>query len=268
MSYSKLHNVAVEGNGNQTMVMSHGFGCGPQMFRYLVDGFKSDFQIVRYELAGSGSYPVERFDKSRYSDLHGYADDVIGICEELGLKDVIHIGHSVSAMIGGLAAKKRPDLFAQVVMICPSPRYINDGDYYGGFSAEDIEELLEVMGENFVAWSGQLAPAIMGNAERPQLGVELTDSFCQMNPDMANHFARVTFTSDNRKDVPLINTPTLVLQCTEDIIAPENVGEYMHEHLPNGELVMLDARGHCPNLSAPEPTIAAIRNFVATPALA
>ncbi|OAV45704.1 alpha/beta fold hydrolase [Lewinella sp. 4G2] len=262
MSLIPLHNVTVTGSGERTLLMSHGFGCGQEMFRHLVTAFADDYRVVRYDLAGSGAYPAEQFSRSRYQSLQGYADDAIAICEELGLEDVIHIGHSVSAMIAGLAAAKRPDLFSEVVMICPSARYINEGEYVGGFSEQDIEELLEVMGENYVAWSGQLAPAIMGNAERPQLGEELTTSFCKMDPDIANFFGRVTFTSDNRADLKRITTPTLVLQCNEDIISPEPATRYVHEQLANSQLVSLKARGHCPNLSAPKETAQAIRNFL------
>lgn len=262
MSFTKLHNVTVTGSGDRTMLMSHGFGCGQPMFRYLVAAFSPHYRVVTYDLAGTGSYPIERFSLARYKSLSGYAQDVIGICEELELSQVIHIGHSVSGMIAGLAAIERPDLFSHLVMIGPSARYINDGDYYGGFLNEDIEEMLEVMGENFIAWSGSMAPAIVGNAERPALGEELTSSFCTMNPDVAKFFARVTFTSDNRADLALITIPTLVLQTEEDIIAPVAVGQYVHEHLADSEFVLLEARGHCPNISAPEQTIAAIKDYL------
>jgi len=262
MTFSKLHSVKITGEGDRTMLMSHGFGCGQNMFRYLVEAFSSEYKIITYDLAGTGEYPINRFSRANHQTLNGYAKDVIGICEELGLRDVIHIGHSVSAMIAGLASIERPDLFSNLVMIGPSARYINDGDYYGGFTEQDIEELLEVMGENFVSWSGGIAPAIMGNAERPALGEELTSSFCSMNPDIASFFARVTFTSDNREDLGRITTPTLVLQTEEDIIAPRQVGQYVHEHISGSQFVLLEARGHCPNISAPGITISAIRSFL------
>lgn len=261
-TYSDRHGVTVHGDGPRTMLLSHGFGCDQSMFRHLVAAFSADFRVVCYDLAGMGVYPAEQFTFSRYEHLRGYAQDVIAICEELGLRDVIHVGHSVSATIAGLAAVLRPDLFSQLVMIGPSFRYINTGDYFGGFTAQDIEELLEVMKDNYVGWSTNLGPAIMGNPERPELGNGLTQTFCAQDPQIAQFFARVTFTSDNRADLPHIQTPTLVIQCREDIIAPEAVGRYVHDHLPNSEFVLLDARGHCPHMSAPEETIAAIRGFV------
>ena len=262
MTYQDLHSVTITGSGPRTMLMSHGFGCGQNMFRYLMEAFSADYQVITYDLAGTGNYPIERFNRANYQNLTGYAKDVIGICEELGLSEVIHIGHSVSGMIAGLAAIERPDLFGSLVMIGPSPRYINDGNYYGGFTKEDIDELLEVMGDNYMSWSANIAPAIMGNAERAELGEELTTSFCKMDPDIASFFARVTFTSDNRKDLNRISTPTLILQTEEDIIAPRQVGRYVHDNINGSSFVMLDARGHCPNISAPGPTIAAIKEFL------
>lgn len=263
MSYCKLHGVTVEGSGPRTMLMSHGFGCGPQMFRLMIPELRNDFRIVRYHLAGSGPYPKARFSRAKYGTLDGYAQDVIHICDEMGLTDVIHVGHSVSATVAGLAAIARPDLFSHLVMIGPSARYINDGDYYGGFTTSDIEEMVEVLSGNYVAWSGTMAPAIAGNAERPELGQELTASFCDMDPEIAAFFARVTFTSDNRADLPKITTPTLIIQSREDIIAPEPVGRYVHEHIPGSTFRILDSRGHCPNLSHPHETNAAIREFLA-----
>lgn len=262
-SLASLHNVTVTGDGETTLLLSHGFGCGQSAFRFLVKDLARDYRVVTYDLAGAGGYPVGQFDRRRYQTLNGYARDVIAICDELGLRDVVHVGHSVSAMIAGLAAIERPGLFARLVMIGPSPRYINEGDYFGGFTATDIEELVEVMGENYTGWSNQMAPAIMGNAERPELGRELTTSFCAQNPEIAKFFARVTFTSDNRADLPNITTPTLVLQCQDDIIAPEIVGRYVHDHLPHSTFVLMDARGHLPNVSAPAETIRLIRRFLA-----
>lgn len=244
------------------MLYSHGFGCDQSMFRFLVEDFSRDHRCVTYNLAGTGGTDPALYRRERYRNLQGYADDAIAICEELGLSEVIHVGHSVSAMIALLAARKRPDLFSALIMIGPSPRYINDGDYYGGFSAADIEELLEVMDHNYLGWARQMAPSIMANAERPKLGTELGDRFCEVNPSIAKFFARVTFTSDNRADLPLVEHPTLILQCTEDIIAPEAVGRYVHQQMPNSTFVLLDARGHCPNLSEPARTASAMRGFL------
>ena len=184
------------------------------------------------------------------------------IVETLGLKDVVFVGHSVSAMIGALASIKKPGLISSLVMVGPSPRYINDDGYEGGFTAEQIEELLESLDDNHMGWSAAMAPAIMGNSDRPELGEELTNSFCATDPDIAKQFARVTFKSDNRADLANVSVPTLILQCKEDIIAEENVGKYVHQNVPGSKLVILDATGHCPNLSAPDQVIAAIRSFV------
>ena len=184
------------------------------------------------------------------------------ICDELDLEDVTFVGHSVSSMIGALAAKRRPEMFANLVMVGPSPRYINDDGYVGGFAAEQIEELLDFLDSNHMGWSQAMAPTIMGNSDRPELGEELTNSFCRTDPEIAKHFARTTFTSDNRADLDGLTTRTLILQCSEDVIAPQEVGEYVHSKIPNSQLVILKATGHCPNLSAPAETIEAIRAFV------
>jgi sigma-B regulation protein RsbQ len=174
----------------------------------------------------------------------------------------VFVGHSVSAMIGILASLKAPDLFESLVLIGPSPRYIDDSDYLGGFSAQQIEELLAFLEENHMGWSTQMAPIIMGNPDRPELGEELTNSFCRTDPEIAKAFARVTFTSDNRADLAKVSARTLILQCSEDIIAGQQVGAYVHSHIPGSELVVLKATGHCPNLSAPDEVTAAIRSFV------
>jgi len=241
------------------------------MFRFLVKDFSRDHRCVAYNLAGTGATDPSLFHKEKYQTLEGYADDAIAICDELGLGDVTHVGHSVSAMIAIIAARKRPELFKSIVLIelfksivliGPSPRYINDANYYGGFSEEDIEELLEVMNHNYQGWAKQMGPAIMGNQERPALGEELTQRFCEVDPDIAKFFARVTFTSDNRNDLATVNHRCLILQCDEDIIAPEPVGRYVHEKIPDSIFEMLEARGHCPNLSEPEQTISAIRRFI------
>ncbi len=202
------------------------------------------------------------YDPGRYSDLRGYADDVLDICRELQLDDIAFVGHSVSAMIGILAANAEPDRFSRLVLVGPSPRYTNDGEYVGGFTAEDIEGLLESLDSNYLGWSSAMAPVIMGNASRPELGAELTNSFCRTDPEIARHFARVTFTSDNRADLAGVDVPTLILQCSDDVIAPTPVGAYVQRQIVGSTLVNLAATGHCPNLSAPEETVAAIKSFL------
>ena len=265
MGILEKHAVTVTGNqtpGAPTLLFSHGFGCNQSMFRLMTPAFEDEYRIILYDLAGAGDYPEDEFDPKHYGSLADYARDVNAVLDELDLREVHFVGHSVSAMIGVLAAKERPEQFASLTLIGPSPRYINDGDYFGGFGQQDIEELLETMAGNYLGWSSQLAPAIMGNADRPHLGEELTNSFCKTNPDHARHFARVTFLSDSRADLPNVQHPTLVIQTSEDIIASEPVGEYVRDHIPGARYALIDARGHCPNLSAPEATTAALRNFL------
>ena len=263
MSALARNNVNVHGNPDgRPMMFAHGFGCDQHMWRYVWPAFEDDFRIVLFDHVGAGGSDARAFDRDRYSSLRGYADDVVEIGRELDLRDIVFVGHSVSAMIGVLAAATEPDRFGSLVLIGPSPRYIDDGAYRGGFSEEDISGLLDSMDSNFLGWSSAMAPVIMGNDDRPELGEELTNSFCRSDPEIAKQFARVTFMSDNRDDLAAVRTPSLVLQCSDDPIAPESVGRYVAGRLPQSRFVQLAATGHCPNLSAPEETIAAIRAFV------
>jgi sigma-B regulation protein RsbQ len=244
------------------MLFAHGFGCDQNMWRYVWPRFEGDYRVVLFDHVGAGGSDLSAYDPERYSSLQGYAQDVLEICRELDLRDVVFVGHSVSAMIGILAAAEEPERFARLVLVGPSPRYIDEDGYVGGFSREDVEGLLDSMDSNYLGWSNQMAPVIMGNEERPELGEELTNSFCRADPDIARNFARVTFLSDNRADLARVAVPSLVLQCSDDAIAPEAVGRYVERELPDARLVMLDAVGHCPNLSAPEETAAAIEEFL------
>lgn len=256
-------NVTVSGRPDAPpMLFAHGFGCDQSMWRLVTPAFAEDHRIVLFDHVGAGGSDLSTFDPDRYGSLHGYARDVLEICEALDLRDVVFVGHSVSAMIGVLAAAEQPERFARLVLVGPSPCYIDDEGYTGGFSREDVEELLGSLDSNYLGWSSAMAPVIMGNPERPELGKELTSSFCRTDPAIARHFARVTFLSDNRADLARVRTPTLVLQCSSDAIAPQAVGEYVHAHLPGSTFVLLRATGHCPNLSAPEETAAAIRAFL------
>ena len=244
------------------MVFAHGFGCDQEMWRLVVPAFETDHRVVLFDYVGSGRSDLSAYDPVRYGSLEGYAADVVEICRELDLDDVVLVGRSVSAMIGVLAAARAPELFGALVMVGPSPRYVDNGDYVGGFSREDIAALLESLDSNHLGWSAAMAPVIMGNPDRPELTAELTNSFCRTDPDIARQFARVTFLSDNRADLPGVRVPTLVLQCTADAIAPEAVGRYVHEHVPGSVYTLLSATGHCPHLSAPAETTAAIRAFL------
>ena len=256
------NNVNIRGSGERTMMFAHGFGCDQNMWRFVEPAFESEFKTILFDHVGAGGSDLKAYDKTKYSALSGYADDVVEIGREAGLKDAIYVGHSVSSMIGALAAQKAPGMFGKLVMVGPSARYIDDDDYVGGFTAKQIEELLQFLESNHMGWSAQMAPAIMGNPDRPELGAELTNSFCRTDPEIAKRFARTTFLSDNRADLGAIDARVLILQCRDDVIAPIPVGEYVHQHIPGSELVLIDASGHCPNLSAPKATIAAIKAFV------
>ena len=244
------------------MIFAHGFGCDQNMWQPVASAFEGDFTTVLFDQVGAGGSDLSAYSSAKYSQLQGYADDLVEIVRDLGRKNVIFVGHSVSAMVGVLASLKDPSLFSALVMVGPSPRYIDDGDYRGGFAAADIAELLDSLADNHLGWSAMMAPVIMGNPDRPELGEQLTNSFCRTDPAIAKEFARVTFTSDNRADLPKVTTRTLILQCREDAIAPPYVGNYVRDHIPGSEMVLLNATGHCPNLSAPEEVIAAIRAFV------
>jgi sigma-B regulation protein RsbQ len=258
------NNVRVTGRPEgQPMVFAHGFGCDQNMWRLVAPSFEDEFKVVVFDHVGAGASDLSAYDPERYSSLTAYADDLVEVCQALGLRDVVLVGHSVSSMIGLLAVRDAdPGLFAKLVMVGPSPRYVDDDGYVGGFSRADIEELLESLDSNYLGWSSAMAPMIMGNPDRPELGEELTASFCRTDPGIARQFAEVTFLSDNRDDLASVQVPTLVLQCSQDVIAPVEVGRYVHESIPSSTLVMLDAVGHCPNLSAPEATTAAISDFV------
>ncbi len=265
MTVVQRNNVVERGNpAAQPIVFAHGFGCDQNMWRYVWPAFADELRIVLFDHVGAGGSDAGAYDRERYGSLHGYAQDVLEICRELDLTDIVFVGHSVSAMIGALAAAEQPERFAKLVLVGPSPRYIDDDPYVGGFTQEDVEALLDAMDSNYLGWSSAMAPVIMGNGDRPELGEELTNSFCRADPEIARDFARVTFMSDNRSDLARVRTPSLVLQCSDDAIAPRPVGEYVDRQLADSRLVLLEASGHCPNLSAPEATIAAIRAFVRT----
>ncbi len=244
------------------MVFAHGFGCDQAMWLPVAEKLQEEYRIVLFDYVGSGQSDLSAYDKDRYSSLEGYAQDVVDIGRELGLTNAIFVGHSVSAMIGALATIAAPELFSDLIMVGPSPRYLNADGYTGGFEEQQIEELLQFLEDNHMGWSAAMGPAIMGNPDRPELGERLTNSFCATDPEIARQFARTTFLSDNRDDLTKIPARTLVLQCSDDIIAAESVGRYVADNVPNAEFVMLDASGHCPNLSAPDEVTEAIRSFV------
>jgi sigma-B regulation protein RsbQ len=256
------NNVKVSGRPDGVpMIFAHGYGCDQNMWRYVAPAFEDTHKVVLFDHVGAGGSDLSAYDPERYDSLDAYAEDVAEICRELDLVGATFVGHSVSSMIGVLAARREPERIGKLVLVGPSPRYIDDEGYRGGFARADIDELLTSLDSNFLGWSSAMAPVIMGNPERPELGEELTNSFCATDPDIAARFARVTFLSDNRDDLGAVRVPTLVLQCSDDVIAPDAVGRYVHEAIPGSRFVRLAATGHCPNLSAPQETIEAIRAF-------
>ncbi|MFG2516556.1 alpha/beta fold hydrolase [Streptomyces sp. NPDC048584] len=264
MDIERRNNVTVTGNPRgRAVVLAHGFGCDQNMWRLTVPALAEDHRVVLFDYVGAGRSDLTAFSESRYASLDGYARDVVDVCEALDLRDAVFVGHSVSAMIGVLAARMAPERVGALVMVAPSPRYIDEAGYRGGFSAEDIDELLESLESNYLGWSAAMAPVIMGNADRPELGEELTNSFCATDPDMARVFARTTFLSDSRDDLRTVTVPTLILECAQDVIAPREVGAFVHRTIADSKLVTLDATGHCPHLSAPEATNEAITDFLA-----
>jgi sigma-B regulation protein RsbQ len=256
------NNVKTWGAGPRTMMFAHGFGCDQNMWRFITPAFENDYRIVVFDYVGAGRSDLKSYNADRYSNLNGYAQDVLEICDALQLNDIVFVGHSVSSMIGAIAAIKEPSYFSHLIMVGPSPCYINDSGYKGGFERKDIEELLDTMDKNYVGWANFLAPAVMKNPERPELSQELTESFCSTDPVVARHFAQATFFSDNRRDLRYVKTPSLIMQCSEDIIAPYEVGHYLKDHLPESTLTILKATGHCPHMSEPEETIDAIKEYL------
>ena len=257
-------NVQISGQGTQPILFAHGFGCDQTMWRFVAPAFEASYKILLFDYVGCGKSEAKAYDPRRYASLDGYVRDLIEVCDAADVRDVIFVGHSVSSIIGILAAKRRPELFAKLILIGPSPCYINDlPKYRGGFERAEIEGLLELMDKNYLGWARFLAPVIMKNADRPELESELEKSFCAMDPKIARQFAEVTFLSDNRNDLESVKVPSLVMQCSEDAIASEEVGAFVHEHLVNSSLRYLRATGHCPHLSHPAETIEVIQNYLA-----
>ncbi|MDQ3705895.1 MAG: alpha/beta hydrolase [Chloroflexota bacterium] len=261
------NNVRILGNGTQPMMFAHGFGCDQNMWRFVTPSFEDDYRVVLFDYVGSGKSDPNAYSPQRYGALDGYAQDVLDICEALDLREVIFVGHSVSSMIGVLAAIRKPEYFDRLILVGPSPCYINDlPEYRGGFERADIEGLLDLMDRNYLGWASYLAPVIMKNSDRQELSAELEQSFCSTDPVTARRFAEVTFFSDNRNDLPNLTVPSHILQCSDDAIAPLEVGDYLHNHLPNSTLRVLKATGHCPHMSHPEETVEAVKDYLASTA--
>ena len=262
MNVLKRNNVVIKGHGSQVIMFAHGFGCDQNMWRLVTPAFEKNYKIVLFDHVGAGNSDLSAFLPQKYETLDGYADDILEIANALDVRNIIFVGHSVSGVMGIIASQKDPDLFTSLILVAPSPSYINDMDYEGGFTRLQIEELLESLDQNHLGWSMSMAPVIMGNPEKEELTEELANSFCRTDPAIAKHFARTTFLTDKRDVLSSVNIPSLILQCSDDVIAPQSVGEYMHREMPNSELIIMNATGHCPNLSAPEETIDEIMKFL------
>jgi sigma-B regulation protein RsbQ len=252
----------VVGRGSTPLIFAHGYGCDQNMWRLVTPAFLDRYQVILFDLVGCGHSDLRSYDRVKYGTLHGHAQDVLEILKETAASPAVFVGHSVSAMIGTLAAVEAPERFESMIMIGPSPRYINDGEYVGGFSRADIDSLLETLDSNYLGWASAMAPVIMGSPDQPELRTELTNSFCATDPEIAKHFAHVTFLSDNRADLLKLKTRSLLLQCSDDVIAPVEVGKYMHSVLPNSELQIIDNIGHCPHLSSPATIIASMQEYL------
>jgi len=258
----RRNNVKISGKGARPLMFAHGFGCDQNMWRFVAPAFEEDYKIILFDYVGSGKSDLKSYNPARYADLNGYARDVLEICDALALSDVIFVGHSVSSMIGVLAAIERPALFKNLIQVVPSPCYINSAEYTGGFERADIEGLLDMMDKNFMGWASFLAPVIMKNPDNPELGAELEESFCSTDPQIARRFAEATFYADNRADLELVKTPSLIIQVTDDAIAPVSVGEFLHANLAGSTLYLMDASGHCPHMSHPQETIQIIKEYL------
>jgi sigma-B regulation protein RsbQ len=250
------------------MLFAHGFGCDQNMWRFITPDFQDEYRIVLFDYVGAGGSDVKDYDAERYGTLEGYARDILDVVEALELEDIIFVGHSVSSMIGVLAANQQPERFERLILIGPSPRYINESPYVGGFERADIEGLLDMMDRNFIGWANFLAPAIMKNDDRPELGEELTASFCSTDPIIARRFAEATFLADNRADLTGVSVPSLLLQCSDDMVAPREVGEYLHREIRGSTLRVMNATGHCPHMSDPDETVMLIKEYLGSPATA
>ena len=262
MSINTRNNIHLSGRGIRPLVFMHGFGCDQNVWRHVTPAFEANYRIVLFDHVGAGNSDLSQYDEDKYATLDGYASDLIEILHELELKDAIVVGHSISAMIAMLAAIREPSLFSKLVMVGPSPSFLNDGDYPGGFDRKDIDDLLTAMDSNFFGWSSMITPVIMGNPDRPELAGELNENFCRTDPTIARQFARVTFLADCRAEVSKLTVPSLIMQCSSDALAPLAVGEYLHARMQGSTLAVMSATGHCPHLSEPSELVTAMKDWL------
>lgn len=263
MDILKRNNVRILGGGPRTLVLVNGFGCDQSIWNAVAPGLTKHFRVVLFDQMGAGNSDFAAYDSKKYASLDGYTQDLLAICRLLGPGEITLIGHSVGAMICMLAAIEAPWLFRQLLLLCPSPCYTNHPGYHGGFEQADIDSMLAFMETDFVGWADSFAHFIMGTPDRPSLVMEMSHRFCQNDPMIAKQFARVTFTADNRQDLPQVSTPCLLVQCAEDLVAPLEVGTYLLAAIPQATLVTLPISGHCPHVSAPLETLTVLQSFMA-----
>ncbi|MGK7376865.1 alpha/beta fold hydrolase [Planococcus sp. 1R117A] len=258
----KRNNVRVFGQGKQMLVFGHGFGCDQYVWSEIAPAFEDKYRVVLFDYVGSGKSDKSAYSTERYGTLHGYKQDLLDLCDALNLENIVFIGHSVSSMIGALASIERPEMIDKLVMIGPSPYYLNESDYYGGFEKSDIDELLDMMEVNYKEWAKYLAPVVMQNEDRPHLAEEFEQILCSNDPVIARNFAEVTFTSDVRSELSKVTVPTLILQPQFDAIAPLEVGRFVHEQIKDSQLIVMDAAGHNPHISHSEETVKLIQAYL------
>lgn len=259
----KRNNVNIIGKGEKTIVFGHGLACDQKIWDTILPYFEEDYQIVLYDYVGSGDSDFSAFDTERYSTMHGYAKDLLEILEAIDVGEVIFVGHSVSAMIGILASIEKPEYFENLILIGSSPRYLNEHpNYHGGYDESDIEELITMMEMNFSGWATLAAANFMNNPDRPLLTEQLIEVYNEEDPAMMKSFAEVVFLSDHRQDLPEVTIPSLIMQCSEDSIVPLESAEYLHKHLKNSKLIVMEATGHYPQISYPEETVNTILEYI------
>lgn len=257
------NNVNVLGRGDQVIVFGHGLACDQRVWNNIISDFTDDYKVVLYDYVGAGNSDLSFFNLDRYSSLSGYALDLMEILESLNVKDVIFVGHSVSAMVGVLASIKKPDLFSKLILVGSSPRYLNSADaYIGGFEQSDIDELIDLMEVNFNGWATLAASMFMNNPDRLALSENLSKAFKKEDAVIVKNFAEVVFLSDHRKDLPQVSVPSLIMQCSEDSIVPLETAKYLHKNLKGSELVVMKATGHYPQLSYPKETVEVIKDYL------
>lgn len=259
------NNVKVFGTGEHTLLLAHGFGCDQNMWRFVTSNLSKYFRIIQFDYVGSGNSDVSAFDVEKYSSLEGYAEDIIDICQVFELEKITLVGHSVSSMIGLIASVKAPQYFENIVMVCPSPCFLNQPpDYLGGFDRADLEELIELMDKNYIGWANYLGPLVMGAENSVEMIKELSDSFCSTDPIIAKTFAKATFFSDLRNLLPQAKHPALILQSGTDALAATSIGVFMHDSMPNSELKVIEAEGHCLHMTHPNEVNRSIIDFAQT----